>query len=235
MHPSLQGLSNPSVLSRVSAQGCEGATGAPAVACSQRMCGRYRSPVTHLYHAPVTGALRWLQARPLQEHCAGCWRCRYRSTALAAGAAATGGLRWLQVQPLQEHSTGCRRGATGALRWLQARPLQEHCAGCRHGRYRSMPYPCSSRTTPAPGCRRGRYRSTALAAGAVATGALRWLQARPLQGACAGCRCGRYRGTPLAAGAAATGALHWLQARPLQEHSACAGGWCLLQGYGIPL
>ena len=36
-------------------------------------------------------------------------------------------------------------------------------------------------------------------------------------------------------GAAATGNLRWLQVRPLQEHCAAAGGWCLLQGYAIPL
>ena len=74
---------------------------------------------------------------------------------------------------------------------------------------------------------RGRYRGSCWG--------VQPLQVRPLQEHSAGCRRGRYRSTPLAAGAAATGGLRWLQARPLQEYCAAAGGWCLLQGYAIPL
>ena len=132
----------------------------------------------------AAGPRRWLQVRPLQEHCA-----------------AAGGLCLLQgyATPV----------AAGPRRWLQVRPLQEHSAGagglCLLQGYAN---PCSSRTT-------------ALAAGAAATGALRWRRwLVPATGVCH---------TPVAAGPR-----RWLQVRPLQEHSAGAGGWCLLQGYANP-
>ncbi len=106
-------------------------------------------------------------------------------------------------------------------------PSRDSAQGCEGGATGAPAGACSQR-------RCGRYGSTLLAAGAAATGALRWLPVRPLQH-CTGCRCGRYRSTALppvagacyrgmphpcssrttalAAGAAATGALRcrwWL-------------------------
>ena len=147
---------------------------------------------------------------------AGCRSGRYRSTALAAGAAATGALHRLQVRSLQEHCTGCRCSR------YRSTPLPPVAGAC----YRGMPCPCSSRAHGA-GCRCSRYRSTLLP---------------PVAGACyrgmpcpcssrahgAGCRCSRYRSTPLApvAGACyrgmrtpvAAGPRRWLQVRSRQEH-----------------